>query len=178
MGMRLSACPAGGPRSRDRGLQAVGEPVLRAVPGYTISTDMGGGGDAPGGGESAAMVGPRLFVTPPDRAAVVNTTSSDATVLTAALRDAVSGGGGPAVIHVTGLAAGRARLSVGFSDGSCAVAHYHVLPPLHQQVAALTAHWAEVAWLPRDFPDPFGRGASVMPVSSTPRQHAICPFLC
>jgi hypothetical protein len=24
-------------------------------------------------------------------------------------------------------------------------------------------HWASAAWLPRDYPDPFGRSAAVMP---------------
>lgn len=38
-GIRLSAAP-GGPRTRDAALEAVGEPVLRSVPGYTLSTDM------------------------------------------------------------------------------------------------------------------------------------------
>ncbi len=31
------------------------------------------------------------------------------------------------------------------------------------QVARLRAHLTDVAWLPRDYPDPFGRSASVMP---------------
>ena len=52
---------------------------------------------------------------------------------------------------------------VGFSDGSEAIAHYYVLPPLHEQIAAVTTHWSTVAWVPREFDDPFGRGASVMP---------------
>ena len=56
-----------------------------------------------------------------------------------------------------------ASVAVALSDGSEAVAHFVVLPPLPAQVAALTAHWSQVAWLPRDYPDPFGRGASVMP---------------
>ena len=30
-------------------------------------------------------------------------------------------------------------------------------------MARCRAHWADDAWLPRDYPDPFGRSASVMP---------------
>ena len=63
------------------------QPVLRAVPGYTISTAMGtpsiiddgGGGDDK---EAAAVIGARLFVTPPRGATVANATSSDTAVLT------------------------------------------------------------------------------------------------
>jgi hypothetical protein len=50
-----------------------------------------------------------------------------------------------------------------FTDNTTAVAHYNVLPPLSAQVAAVGNHWAEDAWLPRDYPDAFGRSASVMP---------------
>ena len=53
--------------------------------------------------------------------------------------------------------------SVRLGDGTLAVAHYYVLPPLPTQVARLVHHWSQVAWLPADYPDPFGRGASVMP---------------
>ena len=67
------------------------------------------------------------------------------------------------VIPVKGKARGRARLAVKFSDGTEAVANYHVLPPLHTQIDRVAHHWSEVAWLPRDYPDPFGRSASVMP---------------
>jgi len=58
---------------------------------------------------------------------------------------------------------GSVRARAIFSDGSSATVHYFVLPPLSQQVAALGSHFADVAWLPRDFVDPFGRSASVMP---------------
>ena len=30
-------------------------------------------------------------------------------------------------------------------------------------MASLGAHWAGESWLPREYPDPFGRSASVMP---------------
>lgn len=65
----------------------------------------------------------------------------------------------------SGLKRGRCRLTLSFSDGSSNQVHYLVLPPLKHQVAAVGAHWADDAWLPRDTPDPFGRSASVMYVT-------------
>jgi hypothetical protein len=65
------------------------------------------------------------------------------------------------------------RLSLRFSDGSELAVHYHVLPPLPQQIAALGRHWAEEAWLPRDYPDPFGRSASVMPWDREDGRHIL-----
>jgi hypothetical protein len=38
---------------------------------------------------------------------------------------------------------------------------FQPLPP--SQISAFGAHLADTAWLSRDFPDPFGRSASVMP---------------
>ena len=49
------------------------------------------------------------------------------------------------------------QLTLTYSDGSESVAHFHVLPPLASQVAAFGTHLSTVAWLPRDYPDPFGR---------------------
>ena len=157
-GMRISACP-GGPRTRNAALEAVGEPVLQAVPGYTIATD---------------MTTASLWVLPPAGATVLDATSSNTTLLTV---------GKPApwiesdktskytVFPVAGLARGRARVAVAFSDGTEAVAHYYVLQPLNAQVAAVAHHWSEVAWLPRDYPDPFGRGACVMPWDREDKRH-------
>jgi hypothetical protein len=41
--------------------------------------------------------------------------------------------------------------------------NYYVLPPLRDHITTYGNHAANVAWLPRDFVDPFGRSASVMP---------------
>ena len=76
-------------------------------------------------------------------------------------------------VQITPLAVGRARVVLHFSDGSASIAHYHVLRPFPDQVRALTEHWSEVAWLPRDFPDPFGRGASVMPWDREDQRHRL-----
>ena len=37
----------------------------------------------------------------------------------------------------------------------------------------VTKHWSEVAWLPKDYPDPFGRGASVMPWDREDGRHRL-----
>ena len=174
LGMRLSTCEAG-PRTRDAALLAVGEPVLRAVPGYTIATDMGcaatesrsdssgsigvrdDGADAGG----SNCVGPRLFITPPANATVVSASSSNGAVLQVSAP--YPGPSGIAVVNVTGQRRGRARVSIRYSDGTESAAHYYVLPPFYTQIEAVVKHWSTVAWLPRDYPDPFGRGASCMP---------------
>ena len=160
-GLRLRAC-SGGPRTRDEALAAVGEPVLRTVPGTTLPMDLEDGG--------------RIFVQLPAGAAaggaggaggasglrVIGASSSDPAVLKAG-KPTVSSSSGVAVVAVTPVSPGRARIAVRFNDGTSAVAHYLVLPSLPQQVKRVATHWSEVAWLPRDFPDPFGRSASVLP---------------
>ena len=35
--------------------------------------------------------------------------------------------------------------------------HVNVVPPFRRLVSLAGAHWASAAWLPRDYPDPFGR---------------------
>lgn len=68
---------------------------------------------------------------------------------------------------------GRSRVAVRFSDGSEAVGHYYVLPPLDGQLESVGKHWSEVAWLPRDYPDPFGRGAAVLPWDREDLRHRL-----
>lgn len=144
-GLRFVLAEAG-PRSRDAALQSIGEPVLTAVPGYTISTEM-----------TSAI----LIVSAPAAASLANVSVNNATVL--AVGTPVQLPSGEWKVAVTGLARGRARVSIQYTDGTESVAHYHVLPPFSQQVAAFGNHLSTVAWLPREYPDPFGRSASVMP---------------
>jgi len=145
--MRFSAT-AGGPRDVDAALVEVGEPVLRAVPGYTLATDM-----------TTAKL---MVLSLPAGATVANATSSDPTILAVSKVTVSDGGTGKPAAAMTTIALlptarGRARISVVFSDGTEGVAHYMVLPPFPAQIAAVGKHWSEVSWLPRDFPDPFGR---------------------
>ena len=156
--LRFVLTPAG-PRSKDETLLAAGEPVLEAVPGYTLSMDM-------------SPQSTFLLVTVPPGMTIASVASEPATVLglgePAALPSA-----GLYQVPITPLAIGRARLLVRFSDGSEAVAHYRVVPPLSAQVGVLGAHWANVSWLPREYPDPFGRSASVMPWDREDGVHVI-----
>ena len=74
---------------------------------------------------------------------------------------------------LAGTGHGRVRVEVAFADGTSAVAHYYVLPAFELQVANIGQHFAHVAWLPRDFVDPFGRSASVMPWDRETKTHVL-----
>ena len=159
---------AAGPRTRDAALTAAGKATMHAVPGYVITSELG----------TAA-----LFVTPPAGATVVGASSTDDSVLTTAAREAVRGGSKSAAgtvrigvaVAAGNSAGGRAAVNVAFSDGTTAVAHYAVppKPSFAAQVGAVGDHWADDAWLPRDFVDPFGRSASVMPWDRENRKHVL-----
>jgi hypothetical protein len=138
-----------GPRTRDAALQAAGEPVLRSVPGYTLALDM----------NSTFLV-----VTPPRGQTVASVAVTPAGLLTAGSPTPVPSSTDKSVqIDLTPVAVGKARVAVTFSDGSESVAFYSVLPSFSAQVAAYGHHLAHTAFLPLDYPDPFGRSASVMP---------------
>ena len=152
-GMRLSACP-GGPRTRDAALAAMNQPVLKGVPGYTIAADM----------QDAA-----LYVSSPSGVSVRKVEASSPDTLHVGALSKLQDGSYR--IAVRGLLRGRSRLEVTLSDGSIAVAHYLVLPPLPVQISRVAMHWSEVAWLPRNSTDPFGRGASVLPWDREDKRH-------
>jgi hypothetical protein len=158
-----------GPRTRDAALAAAGKAVMHAVPGYVLSSEI----------QTAT-----LFVTPPAGAAVKSVASSDAAVLTAKLVHTDAEGASPppaspaarvAVEAVSGGGGGRARVTVEFDDGTVAVAHYGVVPTatFAGQIDSVGAHWADDAWLPRDFVDAFGRSASVMPYDRETRERVL-----
>jgi hypothetical protein len=86
-------------------------------------------------------------------------------------RTASSTGGSEDSFDTYGVAAGgygRVRVLITFSDGTSAACHYFVVPPLRQQVSSLGTFLANMAWLPREYVDPFGRSASVMPWDRSP----------
>lgn len=141
----------GGPRARDAGLEAAGRAVLIGVPGYVVTSDMA----------SAA-----LYVRPPDGATLTSATTDDPAILSVGAPAALpSSSDGFLRIPVAGQAGqrGPARLVLHFSDGSDASVHYYVLPPLLELSSLYGSFAASTAWLPRDFPDAFGRSASFMP---------------
>lgn len=144
-----------GPRTRNTLLENIGEPVLHAVPGYVLSSEM----------RSA-----QLLVLPPTAAKLTHVTAESVGVGGGEIRPGTplllpnSGGFWSIPLSVLGEdTRGRVRLTVHFSDGTESTAHYYVLPRFSTQVQRLGRHMAHVAWLPREHPDPFGRGASVMP---------------
>ena len=139
---------AGGPRARDAGLAAAGLPVLLPVPGVVLGVDMA----------TAA-----LFVQPPRGVALAAAGSDDPAVLTVGAPTAAAGGFLRVPLAGVAGAHGRARVTLNFTDGTTASAHYWVLPALSEHAAAYGAFGASTSWLPRDFADPFGRSASFMP---------------
>ena len=82
-------------------------------------------------------------------------------------------GDGYTAIAVTASGRGRARVTVSFDDGTSTIAHYYALPSFSTQVGNVGQHFAHVAWLPRDYPDPFGRSASVMPWDRETKSHVL-----
>ena len=166
LAFRLQRAPSGvdplntnitgpGPRTRNTLLESMGEPVLHSVPGYVLSSEM----------RSA-----QLLVLPPTGASVADVTATSvgagAGEIKAGKPTAVADSVGFVSIPLTvtpGDTRGRVRVLVKFSDGTTSAAHYYVVPPFSDHVEKLGHHMAHVAWLPRDYPDPFGRSASVMP---------------
>jgi hypothetical protein len=149
--LRFTLAPAG-PRSRDAALADAGEPVLSAVPGYTLGTDM----------DPQSTF---LLVSPPAGQAVAGVTADPPSVCPLGAPVPVPGSPPPGWwrVPITPAAVGRCRAYVNFTGGTASVAHLRVLPPFRAQVAALGAHWANTSWLPREYPDPFGRSAAVLP---------------
>ena len=121
-----------------------------SLPGYVIAPD---------------MTSAKLFVTSPkgltlSTMKVSNPSIMVATILKVVTATAKNGttadtstanGTAPIQIDVVGVSRGRARLTLVFSDGSENQVHYSVLPSLKDQVAAVGTHWAEDAWLPREY---------------------------
>jgi hypothetical protein len=134
----------------------MGSPVMHGIPGYVLSAEM----------KSA-----QLLVLPPRGATVQNVTTQSVGAGGGAIRasgriSALAGGRGFVSIPLSAVAGpsrGRVRVVVHYSDRTSSVAHYYVLPSFRTQVQRLGQHMAHVAWLPRDYPDPFGRGAAVLP---------------
>ena len=175
LALRLQLASAG-PRTRDAALTAMGAPVVKAVPGYVLPTDA----------KSA-----RLLVKPPPGRSIVSVAAdrakapSTATLAfskrrphlvattasrrrSGAARSTNRNEDGFETYGVAASGYGRVRVLITFSDGTSAACHYFVLPPFKQQVSRLGAFLADTAWLPRDYVDPFGRSASVMPWDRSP----------
>lgn len=136
----------GGPRTRNDALAKIGKPVLNAVPGFVISPE---------------MTGAALYVTPPKGTTLQSVGVSDPVMTVSTPKP--HGTNGMVVVNVTGVSRGRCRLSLRFSDGSVDHVHYSVLPPFTTQASLAGKSWAEDAWLPRDYPDPFGRSVATTP---------------
>jgi len=140
----------GGPRTSSETLRASGSPILQGVPGFVLGADM----------KSATLhVTPSVGVTTLGVQAIWS--QGDAKLTFSREKQLRAAG----VDTFTVIASGRGRVTaaIALSDGTNATAHYFVVPSFRGQVSAFGSHLADTAWLPRGFPDPFGRSASVMP---------------
>jgi hypothetical protein len=161
---------ADGVRGKDAALRKAGFGVLQAVPSCAIATDM----------QSAA-----LHVAPPHGASISAVRVEPPTALLLGAPTPIGpaagsklphggsgGGGGFFSVAVRGLApaAGRARVTVSYSDGSEHVANYFVMPPLDQHVRKYAAFMSTVAWYDNTT-DPFARGHSVLAWNRERKQH-------
>jgi hypothetical protein len=141
---------AGGVRQKSAALRAAGRPVLVAVPGYVVATD---------------MASARLFVQPPAQASLTSAY---------VVNDSGNGDGArPAPCMAVGAAAlpnakgwvalpltptqghCRCRVELRYSDGSYQVASYYVLPALDAHLATFGGFQASAAFYDDDT-DPFG----------------------
>jgi len=132
---------ADGLRSIESTLEAQGRPVATGLPGYVLPTDQEG----------------HLFLKAPAEIRTVDVEPAGALSL------APSGTtpNGWRAFSVRGLEWGRARVTVGYADGSRQAIHYKIIKPQAQVVADMGRFLTIEAWYenPRD---PFGRSPSVI----------------
>eukprot|EP00931_Biecheleriopsis_adriatica_P087861 TRINITY_DN62274_c0_g1_i1.p1 TRINITY_DN62274_c0_g1~~TRINITY_DN62274_c0_g1_i1.p1 ORF type:complete len:1083 (+),score=173.21 TRINITY_DN62274_c0_g1_i1:469-3249(+) len=146
-----------GPRTRDAALETLGRAVVHAVPGYVVTPDM----------RSA-----KLFVKPPRGATVTQAHVVPDGIIE--LGAPQKGPGQYVVFSVKGRAAvfQRCRVAVTFSDGTEAAVHYFSIGrSLQEHVNNYSSFLADTAWLPVDYPDPFNRGASIVPWDRESKKH-------
>ena len=132
-------------RDKDKALAAAGFPVVQAVPGWTIGTDM----------RSAA-----LHVLPPAGARILHVSVEPEGSMDVAPPQPI-GSGGFFTLGIRGIVRGRARARVAFTDGTAHVSNFHVLPPFSEQLSLYGKFASEVAWY-SNTSDPFARGNSVL----------------
>lgn len=150
---------AGGPRTRDDQLAKLGRAVVKAVPGYVVSSDM----------QSA-----KLFVKPPSRATISSTSVEPAGILSISPPSDRSSASGYVAMAVSATGWGACRASITFSDGSELAIHYFAIGrSLSDHVDQYGAFMANTAWLPVDYPDPFNRGASMVPWDRERKRHIL-----
>jgi len=152
---------AGGPRTRNDLLEEMGKPIIHGVPGYVLSSSM----------ETA-----QVLIKPPRGASVTNVSATKSGVGDGAITvgdGKPTGTDGYQSFPLASTGRGRVRVTVQYSDGTSSTVHYYVLPPFEQQVSAIGQFYSNTAWLPRDYPDPFGRGASVMPWDRETKTHVL-----
>ncbi len=116
-------------------------PVAVGIPGYVLPSDLEG----------------KLYLRYP--AAVATLAAEPAGALGVTALPATASGW--QAYDVRGAAAGRARLTVTYADGTVQTVHYYVTPPAQEVLARLGNFLTTTAWFD-DPSDPFGRSPSVL----------------
>jgi len=122
-------------------LAAAGRPVAVGVPGYVLPMDQQA----------------KLFLKSASEVVSVQVQPTGALVVSAA----GSTPGGWRSYDVQGRQWGRARVTVGYADGTLQTIHYKVIKPAAQVVADLGRFLTTAQWFERP-DDPFGRSPSVI----------------
>ena len=159
----------GGPRTRDEAIKKANAiALIKAEPGFVLSPSM----------KSA-----RLLVRPPSGVKITDVSSSNTDILrpncgslsvtsTGFIRLAGSGWyeicldvGASSKGLRFGKRHQRARIEISFSDASVSSSHFVITgtSTFEDLIERLAQHYSMRAWLRRDHPDAFGRGASVVP---------------
>ena len=157
---------AEGPRSRNAALEAMRRPIIHSVPGYVIGTDQNNA---------------TLFIHPPPGVKILDifalpagddSTGSILLHRMSSNDDSAKRRDGE-VFKLSCSGRGRVTVNLHFSNEERMTVHYNIVPPFHEQVSQFGRFLANIAWLPRDYPDPFGRSASVMPWDRSLSTHVL-----
>ncbi len=132
---------ATGPRSIEPTLEDHGRPVAVGIPGYVLPADQEA----------------RLFLKSPSEIHSVEVDPSGSLAVTAAETTQ----GGWQAYDVRGVEWGRARVTVGYADGSQQFIHYKVIKPQAKVVEDMGRFLTTESWYENP-EDPFGRSPSVI----------------
>jgi hypothetical protein len=133
------------PRTRDTALATAGKAVMRAVPGYVLSSSMTTAKlyvGCPAGtkvvavtvSNSTVLTATLVATEPPSTSSDTASTTSSTTSSSSASARSTSSSSQEAIISVRASVRGRASVSVKFDDGTTAVAHYTTIPDFAEQV--------------------------------------------
>ena len=137
------------PQKTNDAMHANGAAVVRAVPGFIVPVDV----------STAA-----LYVAPPANAKLTSAEASPTGAIALGSPHATLSASGFVKIPMQAQRPdARVRVVLNFTDGSSIAVQLATVIAQVDAAAAYGKHLANDAWLPRHYPDPFGRSASAMP---------------